>query len=161
MKKLVVFYSLCGNTKLIAETISKAVNADILELEYKNKRKAKGILKYFFGGREVLKRIKPELLPFDKNPLDYDLIFIGSPVWGSTYAPPLRTFFTNNRLRDKNIAFFCCYGGSDKKVYDYMKQALRRCHILGRIGFKKPLKKDKEYNIQKAKEWATRIINIK
>jgi len=33
MKTLVVYYSLEGNTKFIAETISKTVGADLLELK--------------------------------------------------------------------------------------------------------------------------------
>lgn len=35
MKNLVIFYSLEGNTKLIASTIARAINADVLELKTK------------------------------------------------------------------------------------------------------------------------------
>ena len=37
MKNLVIFYSLEGNTKLIASTIARAINADVLELKTKKK----------------------------------------------------------------------------------------------------------------------------
>ena len=161
MKKLIVFFSLNGNTKLIAENISEEINADILELKYTKERKTKGFMKYFIGGREVLKKLKPELLPFDKNPADYDLIFIGTPVWASTFTPPFNTFFTTNRLRDKKIALFCCYGGAEGKTFKNIKQLLRGGEIVGEIGFKEPIKKDKEKNIEKAKEWAKNIINAK
>ncbi|MBI6872212.1 flavodoxin family protein [Clostridium aciditolerans] len=33
MKKLVVFYSFEGNTRYIAQSIAKAINADLLELK--------------------------------------------------------------------------------------------------------------------------------
>ncbi len=158
MKKLVVYYSLDGNTKLIAETISKEINADILALQYKKERKAKGFMKFILGGKEVMKKIKPELLSFDKNPQDYDLIFIGTPVWAGSYSPPLSTFFSTIKLRDKKAALFCCYGGSEGKTFENMKKALRGSQVLGEIGFRNPLKKDKDQNIQKAKKWANDII---
>lgn len=49
MKNLVVFYSLEGNTKLIADTIVEKINADILELKPKKKYPNLGFKKYFWG----------------------------------------------------------------------------------------------------------------
>ena len=43
MKNLVIFYSLEGNTRLMAETIAKEVNADILELIPKKKYADSGL----------------------------------------------------------------------------------------------------------------------
>lgn len=36
MKSLVIYYSLEGNTKLIADTIKNELNSDVLELRTKN-----------------------------------------------------------------------------------------------------------------------------
>ena len=46
MKSLVIFYSLEGNTKLIATTIATTINADILELKPNKKYHNSGFKKY-------------------------------------------------------------------------------------------------------------------
>ena len=80
MKKLVVFYSFESNTKFIAENIAGEINADILELKPKKDIRSRGFMKYFWGGRAMTMKTRPELMPLDKNPQDYDLLFIGTPV---------------------------------------------------------------------------------
>ncbi len=158
MKKLVVFYSLEGNTKFIAQAIAQSAGADILELRPKKGISSSGFMKYFWGGKQVLTKEKPELLPLEKNPHEYDLIFIGTPVWASTFAPPLLTFFSEEKLRDKKIALFCTYGGNAGLTLEKMEEKLVGNEIMSRIGFKEPLKNNPEECADKAKEWAGGIV---
>lgn len=159
LRKLVVYYSLDGNTRLIAETIARAVGADILELRLKNEVKSGGLMKYFRAGRHVFLREKPELLPFDKNPEDYHVLFMGSPVWAFSYAPALRTFFSQVKIKDKKVALFCCYGGAEGKTFVNMKKALSGNEILGTAGFLEPLRRRKEKNVAKARTWAEGVVS--
>jgi flavodoxin len=53
---------------------------------------------------------KPVLYSFDKNPNDYDLIFIGTPVWAFSYAPAFNSFFDKIKIINKKIALFSCSG---------------------------------------------------
>ncbi|MFA6529068.1 MAG: flavodoxin [Candidatus Gracilibacteria bacterium] len=93
MRKLVVFYSFEGSTKLLAKAIAETIEADILELKPKKETvKSHGFAKYFWGGKQVLFKQKPVLEKFDKNPDDYDVIFLGTPVWSWTYTPAMRSF---------------------------------------------------------------------
>jgi len=158
MNKIVIFYSLDGNTKLMAENIAKAAEADLLELKPKKEIKSKGFMKYLQGGKEALMKTKPELVPLDKDPEKYDVLFIGTPVWAGTYAASLNTFFSAHSLSNKKIALFCCHAGGKGKIFDKMKEALKDNQILGEIDFKEPLKKNTDINIQKAKEWVENII---
>jgi flavodoxin len=158
MKKAVIFYSFEGNTKLMAETIAAAIGADLLELRPKKEIRSKGFMRYVWGGRAALMKIMPELLPFDKDVQGYDLIFIGTPVWAFTYAPPLRSFFAVHPLKDKKIAFFCCHGGGKGNIFGKVKTALKNCHILGEIDFKEPLRTNTAAHIAKARTWASDII---
>jgi flavodoxin len=154
LKKLVVYYSLDGTTAAIAKTIADAVGADVLELRPKNpiKTSANYLTKLLVGGMQVFLKKQPELLPFEKNPADYDLIFLGTPVWVSNHTPAIRTFLAAAPLRQKKIALFCCCRSVFGKAFDNMKQALSRNTIVGEISFRQL-----ENNTQKAAEWAKKI----
>ena len=158
MKKAVIFYSYEGNTKFMAESIAKEIEADLIELKPKNEKKSKGFMKYFWGGRAVMRNIKPELLPLNKDIQEYDVLFIGTPVWAFSYAPALNSFLSENQFRGKKIGLFCCHGGGKGNVFKNMKEALAGNQILGEADFIEPLKKETEIKIQKARDWAVGIV---
>ncbi|NSB25548.1 flavodoxin family protein [Clostridium saccharoperbutylacetonicum] len=106
MKKLVIYYSHDGNTKFIAETIAREINADITELKTKKTMNASGLMKVGWGVRQLVSQSEPILLTMEKNPADYDLIIIGSPVWTYTFAPPIRTFFKKHSMVGKKLGSF-------------------------------------------------------
>ena len=59
---------------------------------------------------EKQKDIKPELTD-NGNVKDYDIIFLGTPVWWYTMASPVKTFISNNDFSGKTIVPFCTHGG--------------------------------------------------
>jgi len=159
MKKLIIYYSFEGNTKLIAENIAKTIDADILELKPTKEIKTKGFMKFFWGGKQAMMNKKPPLLPFDKNPDDYDIVFIGTPVWAWGPAPPMKTFFDTQKFSDKKIALFCCHGGGKGRTIEKMKHALgKENEFIGYIDFRDPLKRKTEENVKKAVEWAKVLL---
>jgi flavodoxin len=158
MKTLVVFYSLEGNTKFIAQKIAEATGADVLELKPKKETvKPHSLSKYFWGGKQVMMKQKPELVPFDYKPGEYDLLFIGTPVWAWNYSPPMGTFLSNVKLAGKKVALFCSDGGAMGKTFENMEKELTGNKIAGKINFKEPLKNNPEECAAKAKEWAIEI----
>ncbi len=106
MKKLVVFYSYTGHTKMIAESIQRKLNCDILEI--------KPVKPYSTDYQTVVDEEQnnssvgktPDIQKIDKNLNDYDEIIIGTPVWWYTIAPVIRTFLTQNDLSNKTIKPF-------------------------------------------------------
>ncbi len=155
-KNLVVYYSFEGSTRLIAENIAKVLDADILECKPIKDLKSKGFSKYFWGGRQVLFKTKPVLEKFEKNPIDYDFIVIGTPVWSSNLSPAIRSFLSLVRLKDKKISIFCCHEGGIGKTLDNLKKELSDNKIIGENNFLN-VEKNKEENILKAKNWAKSI----
>ncbi len=158
MKKLVVFYSFDGNTRLIAQKVAETAEADLLELKPKKEIKTHGFMKFLWGGRQVVLKKKPKLHPFDKNPEEYDLLFIGTPVWAWSYTPPLGTFFSTVDLSGKKIALFYCHGGQMGQTQEKMKEQLTGNEIIGAIDFLEPLKKKREESVKRAREWVEEIL---
>lgn len=157
MKKLVVYYSLEGNTKFVAEIVARALDADILELKPKKEISARGFLRYFWGGKQVFMKEKPELFPLSKDPSGYDIIIIGTPVWSFTYSPPIRTFLLNANLSGKKVAIFCTHSGGMKKTLDNMRKELEGNKIIGEADFIDVLK-NKNKNVEKALAFSRELL---
>lgn len=119
MKTAVVYYSMSGNTKMIADRIADEIGADVIRIEPVKEYPNKGFRKFIWGGMHAVMSNKPALQPyrFDSG---YDRIIFGTPVWASSFTPPIRTFIDENRdaLKRKKIAVFVCYsgGGADKAI---------------------------------------------
>lgn len=123
MKSAIVFYSMDGHTKRIAEMIATIVDGDLYEVTSDKQIPAKGFSKYFWGGKAVLFNEIPkiEVKKLDLNM--YDVIYVGTPIWVSTMAPPLRAWCEQNNIEDKKIALFCTHGGGKfLKYIDSMKR---------------------------------------
>lgn len=159
MKTLVLFYSFEGNTRLMAEAIASETDADLQELRPSKNIAPRSFMKYFWGGKAVMMGQTPEIKPIEKHLEEYDLIFLGTPVWAFSYAPPLKTFFTNFELKDKKIALFCCHGGGKGRVFKKMRDELTGNSILGEIDFVEPLKKGVDSSTSRIRNWARDIIN--
>lgn len=158
VKTLVIYYSFEGNTKFIAETIAEKLGADLLELKPEKELNSKGFMKYIWGGSQVVMGKMPKLQPFDKNPRDYDLLIIGTPVWAWSYTPPLNTFFNSVKITGKKIALFSCHGGQNAKTFEKMEKALEGNEIIAKQDFFEPLR-DKEENKKKAENFCSLIIS--
>lgn len=156
MKKLVIFYSLDGNTRLVAETLANIAGADIMELVPK-KTVPKGFMKYVIGGYQVIFKINPELMPLSKNVDDYDMLFVCSPVWAGNFTPAFRTFFNTVNVSGKKIALFCCYAGSKGKVFEGFRRELTSNTLVGEVEFQDPVKNGKNYVINRIREWIKEI----
>ncbi|MCD7779534.1 MAG: NAD(P)H-dependent oxidoreductase [Candidatus Gastranaerophilales bacterium] len=110
-KVLVAYYSYSGNTKSIAQKIQNQTGGDIFEI--------KTVKEYPKNYNEVVEQakkekasdFKPELQSKVDNLKDYDVVFIGTPVWWYTMAPALKTFISENDLSGKTIVPFCTHGG--------------------------------------------------
>lgn len=119
-KILVVFYSRTGTTRKIAQEISNALLCDIEEIiDLKSRRGVKG---FMAGGKDSMRRNLTEIKKIEKNPSDYDIVIIGTPVWASNMTPAIRTYISQNKNRFNNVAFFCTTGGTGiKKTFIEME----------------------------------------
>lgn len=110
-KSLIVYYSLSGNTKLVAETLQELVGADILEI--------KTVQPYPTDFHAVVEQAReerrthflPPIQPVQVNLQDYQNIYLGFPIWGNTLPQPMSTFLSQNNLAEKTIIPFCTHDG--------------------------------------------------
>lgn len=125
MKTAIIYYSMSGNTDYVAKSISEKIDADLIRIEPKKEYPNKGIKKFFWGGKSAVMRETPELENYDFDSNKYDYIIFGTPVWASSFTPPIRTFIKENKdeLKDKKVAVFTCYsGGGAEKALEKLKQ---------------------------------------
>lgn len=151
MKALVVFYSRTGHTKRIAAMIAELLKADIEELV--DKRGRRGLMGFLRGGWDAMKQRSTELEPLNHRPGDYDLIFVGTPVWASRPAPAVRTFLESQDLRGKKVALFCTMsGGGEEATFATMKALLSGAEVVGQLAL--VMKKEVQGQIEeKVNQW--------
>ncbi len=157
MKTAVLYYSLTGNVRLIAETIARNSGGDLLEVELEKPFKPKGPGKYFRGGRDVLLKRKPAILDPGFDLESYDLVFIGTPVWAGSFVPALDTFFEKNGFTGKEVAFFASSMGGSGKVFKNLEKRVEGNNVVGQIHFVEPLR-NPEKESKRAEEWCRDIL---
>ena len=109
-----------GNTEYVAKYISEKIDADLIKIEPKKEYPNKGIRKFIWGGKSAVMGDTPALEKYEFDSSKYDYIIFGTPVWASSFTPPIRTFIKENKenLKGKKLAIYICYmgGGADKAI---------------------------------------------
>lgn len=108
MKSLVVYYSRTNTTRKLAEKIAGEINADIEEI--KPKVNYQGKIGYVRGGKDAMSEKIIDLEELKYHPEDYDVVYIGGPVWASKAANPLISYLNQNSFR--NVKLFLTAGKS-------------------------------------------------
>jgi flavodoxin len=144
-KILVAYYSKTGNTERVAKEIAARLGADIEKITDLKKRS--GILGYIFGARDAMKKRPTEIGELQKNPAEYNLIIMGSPIWGWNATPAITTYINKTRDRIKNTAFFITSGNTNpEKIVPYLEEISGK-KTISYVGFNsKELMNDKIYN---------------
>ena len=94
MKSLVVYYSRTDITKKLAEAIARKTDADIEEIIPKVNYNGK--IGYARGGKDAISSKVIDLESQKYNPEDYDVVYLGCPVWASRPATPLYSYIRKN-----------------------------------------------------------------
>lgn len=113
-KALIVYYSYSGNTQEVAKYIQGAVECDIFEITPAEAYPEEYQECVQQAREEILAGVKPPLKGKPEKLDEYDVIFVGSPNWCSTIAPPVASFLSENNLEGKSIAPFITHGSGGK-----------------------------------------------
>ncbi len=161
MRIALVYYSMCGNTEYIADRIKEKIESDLIRLVPKKEYPSKGFLKFFWGGKSAVMGESPALEDYEFDGDKYDLIIFASPVWASTFAPPLRTFINenSNKLKDKKFAIIMCQSGAGAdKAISKLKEILNIKNFEKELVLIDPKDKKSEDKDRKIDEFCKNIV---
>jgi len=109
MKSLVVYYSLTGKTRLVAQVIAEALNATLVEIE--ERRPIPIPFVYLSGGFAAITNRGSKINPIDVDLKQYERIFIGSPIWASRPTPAVNSFIYQTNFEGRSVIPFFTMGG--------------------------------------------------
>lgn len=110
-KILIAYFSRTGNTREMARQIQKATGGDIFEIIPLKPYPEAYQEVVAQAKKEIKAGFKPELKTKIKDINKYDIIFVGSPNWFSTIAPPVTAFLAAYDLSGKTVIPFVTHGG--------------------------------------------------
>lgn len=128
---LIAYFSYSGTTKGIAESLSQKLDADLFEIT--PKKTYDNV--YTESNREIRKSERPELTDTVDNIDEYDIIFVGFPIWWHATPVSVNTFLESYDLTGKLIIPFCTSGESD--ISEAMPTFLDSCDGLAVYGEKR------------------------
>lgn len=123
MNTLIVCYSHGGHTRAVAERIAEKTGAAIFDLvpavpypaEYKPL--ADEAWKEIQAGQTRAVEAQPDLTGITR-------LFVGTPNWCGTMAPPMVAFLTDAALAGVEVVPFCTHGGGGAAKVEPKMQAL-------------------------------------
>jgi hypothetical protein len=108
-RTLVVYHSRTGNTRRVAQTLAPRLHADLDEIRLSESRR--GPVGYVRCAVEAIAELIPNVLS-SRDPHDYGLVIVGTPVWFWSLSSPVRRYLRKVRSAPAQFAFFCTLGGS-------------------------------------------------
>ena len=110
MRGLVVYYSLGGNSRRVAERAARELDADTAEV--RAPRYEAGAFRILRAAFDSWRGRLPAIEVIGPRPDGYDFVFLMSPVWAGHAATPMRAYLAQNPGKLKRTAFLLTCGGS-------------------------------------------------
>lgn len=133
-KTLVIYYSLTGRTRDIAQKIQAKTNADIYEIKTTQPLPA-GPALYTGVKKQLGTKAYPAIETGWPALAGYDTIFIGAPVWWYTAATPFLAFLQQADFQGKKVVPFSTQGSNPGTFMDDVKAAAQNASVLEGRGF--------------------------
>lgn len=104
MKRIIVYYSQGGNTDLVAKTLAKKLNADLVRIhDLKNRE---GFKNRLLSSINAFREQKTDIVPAKVDLSAYDTIYFGTPTWAGNPTPAILTIIDRCDLKAKDVVLF-------------------------------------------------------
>lgn len=110
-KTLVAYFTLTGNTEKAAKIVAEKAGADLYQIELVTPYPSEYKEQTKLAKKELAEGTLPPIKPWPENISEYDVVFVGSPVWWGTMSTPVRTFLASGVLEGKTVIPFVTHGG--------------------------------------------------
>ncbi|MDR1251256.1 MAG: NAD(P)H-dependent oxidoreductase [Treponema sp.] len=110
-KILVAYFSQSGNTRSIARQIHQKTGGDLFEIERAIPYSQNYDTFAEEARREQQQQARPALKNHVTNMAQYDVVFLGYPIWWSSIPMPVASFLEEYDFSGKTIIPFCSSGG--------------------------------------------------
>lgn len=155
-KTLVVYYSLSGHTKDIAEQIAAKTNADLYEIKTVETYSSPSV--YMKSKKELSSQNYPQLhndnMPDVKK---YDTVFVGSPVWWYTMAPALYSYLNMTDFNNVKVVPFSTQGSNFGSFFEDFAKVAKNARILQHESFNNMDEKYQSQISNKINNWLNQL----
>ncbi len=114
---LIAYYSWSGNTQDIAEFIASETGGELFAANPVKPYTTDYSACVAQARNEIRVNFRPELVAMPENK-SYSAVFLGSPIWCGTMAPPLATFIDNFDFTGITVLPFYTHGGGGGGKFD-------------------------------------------
>ena len=115
-RKLVAYFSATGVTAKVAELIADAAGADVYQIQPEVPYTAADLNWMDKNSRSSVemndKKIRPAMVKRNLQVEDYDVVFLGFPIWWYVAPTIINTFLESFDFTGKKIILFATSGGS-------------------------------------------------
>ena len=137
---LVAYFSCSGFTKKLAEVLNQKVNGDLFEIEPITPYTDEDLDWTKDDSRSTLEMKDPANRPPVKNKVEnmdqYELIFVGFPIWWGKAPTIVNTFLESYDLKDKIVIPFATYHSSGVGETDkYLEPSCKDAKYRKAVGF--------------------------
>lgn len=134
-KRSVVYFSASGVTAKAAKLLAEAAGADLYEIKPKvpyTQADLDWTDKKSRSSREMNDRaFRPEIVEDDAHIGDYDVVFLGFPIWWYVAPTIINTFLEQYDFSGKTIILFATSGGSGfGKTVDGLKASVSDTTVI-------------------------------
>lgn len=132
-KSVAIYFSATGNTQRLAQQIISATGADAFRIEAAEPYAANPYDDSDRIQNESYNDLRPAVAVLPDNIEDYDVIFVGSPIWWHNPAMVVCTFLESHDLKDKIIVPFFTYGATT-----YLQQSVDKIYEVTPVSIHLP-----------------------
>ena len=87
MAKIIIYYSQGGTTDLVAKTLARDLNADLVRIhDLKNRE---GFKNRLFSSINAFRETKTDIIPASVDLRGYDTVYFGTPTWSGNPTPAI------------------------------------------------------------------------